>query len=470
MESNNDNRSERSLDYNLAEEEMERDDDESTDSSSVDSTRTLDIEDEYDAMMERLEGIYGGDLVYLRVQSTDLLLHVLNNIDEFCSALSNADEISHVFKLGLRDWPKVDVTDENVAAWNKLCKTLRNISIIDRLDIHGQNLSGRVMTKIIESLPHVKKIQLHFSLCTSGDHDMQPFLHILSQHQYMEISLHFTGDLPTFAIADEVHEYVSAEHEHHFQRDGIFSQLLRLNRLNWVTFCTVNLSLEACKTFGDILKSNKCPAERLDLTSCTFRDGGGQHVAHAFRDITTANWGLHLTDVFEDEAFCDSLISSLPLNTSITKLKCCGDMSVTTFCNLLKNIGRRNNSLKHVSFNVHHDEELVWSQLSEEEEQELVLAFQQNFSIEDLWIDQNDELIRAICRLNKAGRSYICKDANSKEKCIQVLDKVKDDLDCLYYHLRENPVLFTGDSADGNASGDGKPDGKRKSATCAGWR
>jgi hypothetical protein len=49
-----------------------------------------------------------------------------------------------------------------------------------------------------------------------------------------------------------------------------------------------------------------------------------------------------------------------------------------------------------------------------------------------------------VLRLNAAGRSYVCEDAACKEKCIQVLDKVKDDLHALYFHLKENPILFLG--------------------------
>jgi hypothetical protein len=48
-----------------------------------------------------------------------------------------------------------------------------------------------------------------------------------------------------------------------------------------------------------------------------------------------------------------------------------------------------------------------------------------------------------IHRLNRAGRRYLIEDSTSKEACINVLAQVNDDLDCLYFHLRENPVLFT---------------------------
>jgi hypothetical protein len=46
-----------------------------------------------------------------------------------------------------------------------------------------------------------------------------------------------------------------------------------------------------------------------------------------------------------------------------------------------------------------------------------------------------------ILRLNKAGRGYFIHDPASREKGVEVLIQVSDDLDCLFYHLRENPLL-----------------------------
>ena len=45
--------------------------------------------------------------------------------------------------------------------------------------------------------------------------------------------------------------------------------------------------------------------------------------------------------------------------------------------------------------------------------------------------------IRTITKLN----SYLATNASSRHKGVQVLASVSDDLDCLFYHLLENPSL-----------------------------
>ncbi|GKY99135.1 hypothetical protein MPSEU_000869000 [Mayamaea pseudoterrestris] len=48
--------------------------------------------------------------------------------------------------------------------------------------------------------------------------------------------------------------------------------------------------------------------------------------------------------------------------------------------------------------------------------------------------------VDAICKLNKAGRKYMALDSANQQKAICVLAAVNDDLDCLFTHLRENPL------------------------------
>ena len=48
---------------------------------------------------------------------------------------------------------------------------------------------------------------------------------------------------------------------------------------------------------------------------------------------------------------------------------------------------------------------------------------------------------RMINRLNAAGRNYLVSDAGNKLRGVGVLDSVLDSLDCLYFHVRENPSL-----------------------------
>ena len=61
---------------------------------------------------------------------------------------------------------------------------------------------------------------------------------------------------------------------------------------------------------------------------------------------------------------------------------------------------------------------------------------------------------RMINRLNKAGRNYMNSHPGNKAKGIGVLGDASDELDCLYFHLREYPLLFEPKKSDKLAAGD----------------
>jgi len=50
-------------------------------------------------------------------------------------------------------------------------------------------------------------------------------------------------------------------------------------------------------------------------------------------------------------------------------------------------------------------------------------------------------LVDGIFHMNRAGRSYFQDDAGNKNLGVKVLLSVIDNLNCLFIHLRENPVL-----------------------------
>jgi hypothetical protein len=49
--------------------------------------------------------------------------------------------------------------------------------------------------------------------------------------------------------------------------------------------------------------------------------------------------------------------------------------------------------------------------------------------------------IEALLRLNQAGRGYLIGDAPSARSGFKLLYEARDDLDCLFTHLLENPSL-----------------------------
>jgi hypothetical protein len=82
---------------------------------------------------------------------------------------------------------------------------------------------------------------------------------------------------------------------------------------------------------------------------------------------------------------------------------------------------------------------------SDKEIKRLISIVKENYGLEAL--DENVTVLDlkrelgAILRLNRAGRRYMIQDAGSIAKGVEVLSDVSDDLDCVFLHLLENPLL-----------------------------
>jgi hypothetical protein len=79
-----------------------------------------------------------------------------------------------------------------------------------------------------------------------------------------------------------------------------------------------------------------------------------------------------------------------------------------------------------------------------DEVNQLVSILIKNYGLECLMPDircVDDRRVKAILRLNGAGRRYLIKDGASVSKGVEVLSAVNDDINCLFLHLLENPGL-----------------------------
>jgi hypothetical protein len=61
--------------------------------------------------------------------------------------------------------------------------------------------------------------------------------------------------------------------------------------------------------------------------------------------------------------------------------------------------------------------------------------------------EQLQRNLDTVCRLNQCGRKYLAADYSNKHKGANVLGAVSDDMNCVYYHLRENPLLLWGEQS-----------------------
>ena len=132
---------------------------------------------------ERMEDLLQNRCHSLHIHRDGEFNVILENIDEFCSALSssigvNSINIGYTEGLG---FTKVEITEENAFAWDKLFLAICNISAVCSLAL-GDNLSGHVMARLVRSLPSVMTIHLHYPWHTVGGEDMHTFVEAISNH------------------------------------------------------------------------------------------------------------------------------------------------------------------------------------------------------------------------------------------------------------------------------------------------
>ena len=226
----------------------------------------------------------------------------------------------------------------------------------------------------------------------------------------------------------------------HFVTDqGIIARLVGLETLEYIRLISIKFTAEECKALSTILSSEGCKIETLWLErGCRFIGHGRQLVCAALATNTSID-GLHSDDMGQDKSFCDELVNTLPMNRRIRFVYFEGSSSPTATENLdivelIKNVARRNDSIVQMRF------QGAYFTLNESDMQEVQQELQQSYSLKKIQIGDSAHF-ETITRLNRAGRRYLSEDSTNNSKCIAVLSKVKHNLDCLYYHIRENPIL-----------------------------
>lgn len=409
------------------------------------------LRNEYQKKVVRLRG---DERNLLEIFFKDITELILENIDEFCEALSCAKSLEYIHIGGVdsRDWPKLDAA-ANAAAWEKLCTALTSIEAIRNVYLGGFFFSGEILARLVGALPSAKHLSVYLPWHTISGADMHSLVEALSNRPEHTDTLYIANFIESVPI-DVRDVYLSGEPTNRLEEGRPISELLRLECFKTIWIKPGDLSLEECKSLGEILSTNSHQATELYLDSCNLVGHGGNLMAEAFRHNTTLK-SLRLNDVSVDKCFWDSLIVSLSLNSSIESLTLnfCGKQSgvVNHVIELTAALARRNGALKTLEIS---DLDKVCSLLSRK--YGLRQIIEQSYTLEHVKL-QGREVFKSILRLNRAGRRYMLDDANSKEKCVAVLGKVSRNVPSLFFHLRENPVLFAG----GNGRRDAR-DKKRK--------
>jgi hypothetical protein len=280
------------------------------------------------------------------------------------------------------------------------------------------------------------------------------------------------------------------------------TELLRapsLRSVEFRRFCFTNALNEAT---ANALKGGSAITS-LNLDRCSFPEGGSEKILSALkRNVTVTTFSIYSDSVYE--AFYDAMAASLSSNSTLQELTIVNTGWIkpsgvwvsslllalgrnTTLKNLVVNgldfaaelcpalhVGLGNNStlerldlenanmaeadVTAVSFcftvikAVQSNKTLKslclcyydFPQMTDDEAKDMTLLVKQNYGLESLPVIESGGRMgdmRAILRLNKAGRRYLNEDGSSIVKGVDVLSAVRDDLNCIFLHLLENPSL-----------------------------
>jgi hypothetical protein len=138
---------------------------------------------------------------------------------------------------------------------------------------------------------------------------------------------------------------------------------------------------------------------------------------------------------------CLAVVTALPKTSSLETLEihsADGVIAHDTYITALES-ALMNTALKKLRLSP------IIASFGEAEMNQVVSLVKKNYTLTELDEDitEHDETgkLGSILRLNQAGRRYLIDDAGSIPKGVKVLIDVTDDLDCLFYHLLENPTL-----------------------------
>jgi hypothetical protein len=99
--------------------------------------------------------------------------------------------------------------------------------------------------------------------------------------------------------------------------------------------------------------------------------------------------------------------------------------------------------------------------LTDDEDKQMAALLKKNYGLESLpnvLLGYPEGDVGAILRLNRAGRRYLIEDGSSIAKGVQVLSGVKNVINCVFFHLLENPRLCdrsaveTADASNGRST------------------
>jgi hypothetical protein len=219
-----------------------------------------------------------------------------------------------------------------------------------------------------------------------------------------------------------------------------------------------SLSASICNKFGDTLcaairsgLAKNSTLEELSLDDMVPSDDDGAASARNALSFLRTNSTLKSLTVSFVETQMESYVSGFRLEAvkmleenpfleslSISIADC--NIKFEELCALVSAL-QLNTTLKTLVLQYKHLENI---ELTDNEVNRLVSILRKNYGLEHLVPDisgADDRTVKAILRLNGAGRRYLIEDGSSISKGVEVLSAVNDDINCVFLHLLENPDL-----------------------------
>jgi len=472
--------------------ESDRSDEEGSERSFVeDSSGEYDDDDTPQYQFNRLmENLQNQESHELDIDSSEVFELIFEDIGEFCRHLATASDSLTCVKFGIsemgRDVGMLHIAQSQQAAWNQFCRAIKDLGTLKEC-VLGYDIFGiPTMIEVLGSMPKVEILRVCLECRDVRGREVDALLHAISASDIEKVAFalndhesamndmlsmmrsNVAASLATINVPGHTHAVnehsneanLSDSSSHLYVYGATLSRIIHVNKLSELHLSSLSLSLEDCTSLVEHLTSRTCTLEGLKIDDCKFATEGGQQIASAFSQNKSLT-NLSLAG-FQDEAFRSPLLSSLPANTSIESLRISTGMLMfpgkeTFIVDLFSNLCRHNETIKKLDI---FDLFLSSYLATGERKDELENAVKQNYTLESITIGVvgSRSPFQPILRLNRAGRRYLIDDASSRSRCIAVLAKVKHDLDCLYFHMRENPILCM----NGGSTGEPTSEKKRK--------
>jgi hypothetical protein len=200
-----------------------------------------------------------------------------------------------------------------------------------------------------------------------------------------------------------------------------------------------------CRAIKDGLEQNET-LESLELSNTVMREDDIALWCRAFSFLRTNKALKHLVlDVYIGvtescaSALRIDIVAMLEVNASLESLSILDrdEIKVESYAEVVAAL-QRNRTLKTFHFHPYTIE------LTDDEDKDMVKILRKNYALEclpEINLDGQEGGIDAILRLNAAGRRYLIENGSSISKGVEVLSRVNDAINCVLFHLLENPRL-----------------------------